>query len=77
MSSFPPNEAGFWWAKWRIKQRGTEDEDDAPQDEWEVMHVVVNGGESDDEDYLMVMVPGVNKWQSVENFFWGPRVFAP
>jgi hypothetical protein len=70
-----PKAAGFYWGKWRIKDEGTVDEDESPGDEWEVMHVVVNCIDEDDPEYLMVMVPGVAKWQSIENFVWGERVW--
>lgn len=78
-----PNKEGFWWGKWRIKADDTypvcvkcgaavypgEDPDEPPGDEWEVMHVVDNS--NDDENPLMVMVPGVGAWQPLENFIWG------
>ena len=38
------------------------------------MHVVVNCLDPKDPEHLMVMVPGVEKWQSLENFFWGQEV---
>ncbi len=72
-----PTAAGFYWAKWRIKAEGTVDEDESPGNEWEVMHVVVNCIDDDDPEHLMVMVPGVAKWQSVENFAWGIEVKCP
>ena len=68
---------GFYWGKWRIKDEGTVDEDESPGNEWEVMHVVVNCIDEDDPEHLMVMVPGVQKWQSIENFAWGPKVDCP
>ena len=68
-----PNAEGFWWAKWRIKSPGTAEENDPPGNEWEVMHVVENTLDKTDEEHLMVMVPGVEKWQSLENFHWGPQ----
>jgi hypothetical protein len=71
-----PRTAGFYWAKWRIKDEGTVDENESPGDEWEVMHVVTNCIDEDDPEYLMVMVPGVAKWQSIENFVWGLPVPA-
>jgi hypothetical protein len=71
-----PSGPGFYWGQWRIKDEGTEDEDEAPGKEWEVMHVVTNCIDKDDPEYLMVMVPGVAKWQSLENFVWGSQVPA-
>lgn len=74
-----PKSEGFWWAKWRIKAEGTADENDPPGDEWEVMHVVINDHQADDSDpeKYMVMVPGVERWQPLENFFWGKQVEIP
>lgn len=67
-----PHKEGFWWAKWKLKCHGTADEDEAPSPaEWEVMHVVENCSDETDPEWLMVMVPGVEKWQPLENFFWG------
>ena len=68
-----PDKEGFWWGKWRIKAEGTSDPNDPPGNEWEVMHVVENTLDVDDDEHLMVMVPGVEKWQPLENFVWGPK----
>jgi len=72
-----PFREGFYWGQWRIKDEGTADENDPPGKEWEVMHVVENCIDETDDEYLMVMVPGVGKWQSVENFIWGDPVAKP
>lgn len=69
-----PARPGFFWGQWHTKGRGTADMDDKPGDEWEVMHVVENTLDRDDPEYLMVMVPGVSKWQPVENFNWGREI---
>lgn len=69
-----PKREGFYWGKWRIKAEGTAEEDEAPGDEWEVMHVVENCIDQTDPEFLMVMVPGVSKWQPIENFVWGAEV---
>lgn len=69
-----PKAPGFYWARWKIKDPGTAEEDDPPSGEWEVMHVVENCIDPDDDEYLMAMVPGVEKWQSLENFIWGTEV---
>lgn len=66
-----PTKEGFYWGKWKLKADGTADEDELPGDEWEVMHVVENTLDQSDPEFLMVMVPGVGKWQPLENFFWG------
>lgn len=69
-----PHQEGFWWGQWHTKAPGTSDPDDPAGDEWEVMHVVENSLDPADVDHLMVMVPGVAKWQPLENFTWGPRL---
>ena len=70
-----PTEEGFYWAKWKIASEGTREGDDlTPSNEWEVMHVVENSNDPDDTNHLMVMVPGVEKWQPVENFFWAKQI---
>lgn len=80
-----PTKEGFYWGQWRIKADDTypvcehceqplypgEDVDEPPGQEWEVMHVVVNDTDTTDDEHLMVMVPGVGKWQPLENFVWG------
>lgn len=66
-----PKKEGFYWGQWRIKAEGTADEDEhIAVYEWEVMHVVENCNNEDDPEFLMVMVPGVGKWQPLENFYW-------
>ena len=68
-----PEKPGFYWAKWKIASDGTkEGEELTPNDEWEVMHVVENAIDPSHPEYLMVEVPGVEQWQGIENFFWGP-----
>jgi len=82
-----PTKEGFYWGKWRIKADDTylcrvcgktspanEDVNEPPGDEWEVMHVVENGDDPTDDEFLMVMVPGVSSWQPLENFVWGEAV---
>lgn len=75
-----PTGPGHYWARWRIKDAGTAEEDDPPQGNWEVVQVFVNCIDPDDEEYLMVAVPGVERSQSIDNFFWGelvPRPYPP
>lgn len=72
-----PSAEGFYWGCWRIKAAGTADEDEAPGFEWEVMHVVENCIDETDPEFLMVTVPGVTKWQPLENFVWGDQVVPP
>lgn len=88
MKHSTPTKEGFYWGQWRIKaddthicpkcnQRMTNDGPfDGVGDEWEVMHVVENSLDEEDPEHLMVMVPGVEAWQPLENFFWGPRVIG-
>ena len=63
-----PTKPGFYWAKWRIIEDGSDTEQDAipPLNMWEVVEVWENT-----EKYL-VSVTGESKSQSVENFVWGP-----
>lgn len=78
-----PDHEGFYWAKWKIATEGT---DKCPKcghefstweragemsDEWEVVEVVENDSDHNDPEYLMVQVPGVSQWQSIEDFYWG------
>lgn len=68
-----PTGPGFYWAKWKIKDPGTAEEDDPPFGKiWEVVDVFVNCINPEDDEHLMVAVTGVEKAQSLENFFWGP-----
>lgn len=82
-----PTKEGFYWGQWRIKADDTypicdcgkplypnEDVDEPPHPEWEVMHVVENCNDPTSDEYLMVMVPGVGRWQPIENFVWGEAV---
>lgn len=72
MFSLTPSKEGHYWAKWRIADEGTKEGDEqTPCHEWEVMHVVENCNDETSPEFLKVMVPGVSKWQSIENFFWG------
>lgn len=68
-----PTKAGHYWAKWRIPEDGTR-HDPCPgaRADWEVVQVFENGTDRDDPAYLIASVPGVEKAQSLENFFWGP-----
>lgn len=68
-----PDREGHWWGKWRIAADGTRDANDlTPSNEWEVMHVVRNTIDASDPEHLMVMVPGVERWQLLDSFVWGP-----
>lgn len=72
-----PKEPGHYWARWKIKAEGTADEDDPPSGGWEVVQVFVNCIDPEDDEFLMVAVPGVERAQSIENFFWGDAVHRP
>lgn len=72
-----PTEPGHYWAKWKIKSPGTAEEHDPPGGEWEVVQVFQNCIDEDSDEYVMVSVAGVERSQSVENFFWGDRVPEP
>lgn len=77
MTDQTPDREGFYWGKWQIADDGTvEGEELTPAREWEVMHVVENCLDRSDPEFLMVMVPGVERWQSLENFVWGDRIPA-
>lgn len=72
-----PKKAGHYWARWKIKSPGTAEEDDPPSGQWEVVQVFENCIDETDDEYLMVAVAGVERSQSLENFFWGERVPEP
>lgn len=73
MSSAPaPTREGFFWGIHRM------DEDDETAEtgalinrEWEVHHVVKNSVDGSGPEGLMVMVPGIQKWQPLDAFVWG------
>lgn len=70
-----PTKEGFYWGRWHTACPGTADEGDCCMGtEWEVHHVVTNDFDPDAPDHLMVMVPGVAKWQPLDAFEWGPEV---
>lgn len=76
MSNTPTKE-GFYWGKWLTACPGTRDYEnggDVGSYEREVMHVVVNTLDTTDPEHLMVMVPGVEKWQGLDSFEWGDEV---
>lgn len=70
-----PTHKGFFWGRWHTPCAGTADNGDpCSGDEWEVHHVVENCLDEDDEEYLMVEVPGVSKWQPLDAFEWSEEV---
>lgn len=66
-----PTTPGHYWARWRIKSPGTAEEDDAPSGMWEIVQVFQNCIDETDDEWLMVAVPGVERSQSIQDFFWG------
>jgi hypothetical protein len=75
----PPSAEGFYWAKWKIAEDGTTDADDgvvAP-DKWEVVEVFQNHFNDGEPEQWLASVPGVEKSQSIENFYWGPGPLTP
>jgi len=67
-----PTEEGFYWAKWRICDDGTADEDEFhPSNTWAVVEVFENHMNDGEPDQFRVLVGGVEQSQSAENFFWG------
>jgi hypothetical protein len=68
-----PIREGFYWAKWRIAEDGTREADElTPSDDWEVVYVFENCLDEASDERFMASVPGVERAQSMENFFWGP-----
>lgn len=73
-----PTEPGWYWAKWKIAEEGTVEGDElTPSKEWECVQVFENCIDHNVSNWLMVSVCGVDKAQSVENFFWGARIQQP
>lgn len=70
----PPKAEGFYWAKWKIADDGTVGADDGALDpnRWEVVDVFRNHLGDDPAGRWRVLVPGVQRSQSLENFYWGP-----
>lgn len=66
-----PHAAGFYWAKWKIAAEGTrEGAELTPSDAWEVVQVFENCLDRDDDEFLMVSVPGVEQCQALDSFYW-------
>ena len=55
-----PTGPGHYWARWRIKDPGTAEENDPPGGQWEVVQVVINCIDPTDDEYIMVAVPTSN-----------------
>jgi hypothetical protein len=73
-----PKKAGFYWAVWLTPTHGTRDGAElTPSSEWEVVYVFENGMSASDQEYLRVLVAGVEKSQSIEDFRWGAGPLLP
>lgn len=71
-----PDSPGYFWAKWRIPEDGTEDEDNFISiDRWECVEVTINSYD-DTKDNFVVLICGVAKAQSLENFVWRKPIKA-
>jgi hypothetical protein len=66
-----PKVDGHYWAKWKIKSPGTAEEHKSPLGNWEIVQVFLNCIDKDDPEHFAVQVAGVERSQSLENFFWG------
>lgn len=76
----PPGRAGCYWGRWHTVRPGTTDEHELRGIigmKWEVHTVTENSIDPDDPEHLMVEVPGVERWQSLDSFEWGPEVVKP
>lgn len=72
MTNKVPTKAGFYWAKWKIAEKGTYDEDEfEPESHWRVVEVYDARGTG------IVLVSGEEKTQSLENFYWGDKSPQP
>ena len=67
-----PTQEGFYWAKQQRMTPGTRDEAEFTPMGWEVVELVENCIDEDDDEYMKVQVPGVERWQCPEDFEWGP-----
>ena len=68
-----PARAGFYWAKWLIAERETRHAQMlTPSADWEIVWVFENSTDQQQEEFLRVLVIGVEASQSVRNFEWGP-----
>lgn len=83
-----PTKPGFYWAKWIKADPGTDTcskcghewscwETEIVGQEWEPTEVVENCINENHPEYLKAQVGGVSRWQSLENFEWGPAIEIP
>ena len=73
-----PAKAGFYWAKWVAAERDTRHASAlTPSDNWEVVWVFENSADQQAEEFLRVLVTGVERIQPIANFEWGPGPLLP
>jgi len=70
-----PKQAGFYWALWIKKARGTHEENEGLSGQWEIVEVWENFTgepcEADADEKFGVSVVGVRETQWLNNFVWG------
>jgi hypothetical protein len=73
-----PSSPGFYWARQIAVDPGTRDEDEfEPLARFEPVDVFENHYDENAPDRLRVLVPGIEKSQSLDNFEWGAPIPAP
>lgn len=73
-----PSAPGFYWARQIAVDPGTRDEDVFEQTcRFEPVDVFENHYDDAAADRLRVLVPGIEKSQSLDNFEWGAPIPAP
>lgn len=70
-----PDKPGTYWAKWKIADPDTPPDMLTHGSPWEAVQVFDNGG--DGSEPFRVAVPGVEQSQSLDGFYWGPRIEPP
>lgn len=76
MNRLLPTTPGFYWAKWTSAYPGTRDGPLAGCEDWIVVQVFENA-DPDHAEHLLVLVPGVETAQSLENLYWGVGPISP
>lgn len=73
-----PSSPGFYWARQIAVDPGTRDESEfEPMPKFEPVDVFANHDDDAAPDRLRVLVPGIEKSQSLDNFEWGAPIPAP
>ncbi|MGQ2906704.1 MAG: hypothetical protein ACT6QU_02005 [Aliihoeflea sp.] len=73
-----PSSPGFYWARQIAVDPGTRDEDEfEPMPKFEPVDVFENHYDESAPDRLRVLVPGIEKSQSLRNFEWGAPIPPP